>query len=258
MKKITLYVERDSFLSRLHPFAKLSYIAAAIFSPFLAGNRWCFLIAILVSLLLLGSCRLLRKTLPLLAFSFTIIATVLVIHGLFDPDNQTLFCSLGALHFYREGLLRGLGIGLNILNMLLAFAVFVLATKPQDLVNALEQRGFSPRFGYIITSVFQIIPQMMGTMSTIMDAQKSRGMETEGSLIRRAKAFIPLIAPVVSSSLINTRERAIALEVRGFGAKTKKTFLETDRVDRLSRSVIAAAVLCLVGALVWRIANGIH
>ena len=32
----------------------------------------------------------------------------------------------------------------------------------------------------------------------------------------RAKAFIPLISPVITSSLINTRERAIALEVRGF------------------------------------------
>ena len=96
--------------------------------------------------------------------------------------------------------------------MLLAFAMFVLTTKPAALVEDLEQAGFSPRFGYMISSVFQIIPQMMGTMNTIMDAQRSRGMETEGSLFVRAKAFIPLISPVVSSSLINTRERAIALE----------------------------------------------
>ena len=74
--------------------------------------------------------------------------------------------------------------------MLLSFATFVLSTKPADLVEALEKSGFSKRFGYIINSVFQIIPQMTGTMSTIMDAQRSRGMETEGSLLVRAKAFI--------------------------------------------------------------------
>ena len=84
------------------------------------------------------------------------------------------------------------------------------------------KRGFSPRFGYIVTSVFQIIPQMMGTMNTIMDAQRSRGLETEGNLRTRGKAFLPLISPVVMSSLINTRERAIALEVRGFGAGKEK------------------------------------
>ena len=40
--------------------------------------------------------------------------------------------------------------------------------------------------GYIITSVFQIVPQMTGTMNTITDAQRSRGLETEGSLLTRA------------------------------------------------------------------------
>lgn len=110
--------------------------------------------------------------------------------------------------------------------MLLSFSTFVLSTKPADLVEALEKSGFSKRFGYIINSVFQIIPQMTGTMSTIMDAQRSRGMETEGSLLVRAKAFIPLISPVITSSLINTRERAIALEVRGFDANWQEDLPE--------------------------------
>lgn len=65
-----------------------------------------------------------------------------------------------------------LRISCNILNMLLAFAVFVLTTKPAELVEDLEQAGFSPKLGYVISSVFQIIPQMSGTMNTIMDAQK--------------------------------------------------------------------------------------
>lgn len=59
-------------------------------------------------------------------------------------------------------------------------------------------------------------------MNTIMDAQRSRGLETEGNLITRAKSFLPLISPVVMSSLINTRERAIALEIRGFEAGQKR------------------------------------
>ena len=66
-------------------------------------------------------------------------------------------------------------------------------------------------------------------MNTITDAQRSRGLETEGSLLTRAKAFLPLISPVVMSSLINTRERAVALEVRGFAAKQKKLTLPTAR-----------------------------
>ena len=94
-------------------------------------------------------------------------------------------------------LLFALHIGCNVLNMLLSFAILVLSAKPSELVEELEKRGFSRRMVYIITSVFQIVPQMTGTMNTITDAQRSRGLETEGSLLTRAKAFLPLISPVV-------------------------------------------------------------
>ena len=49
---------------------------------------------------------------------------------------------IGGLKFYREGTLYALHIGLNILNMLLSFAVFVLSTKPSEFVDELEKRGF--------------------------------------------------------------------------------------------------------------------
>ena len=253
MKSISLYVDKDTYLTRLHPFAKMLYIVAAISVPLITGTLWMFGVFIAVSLGLLISGKIMKKVFPLIAFSFTIIATVFLIHGLFNRENQNVLAALGPLKFYKEGLLYASRIGLNILNMLLAFAMFVLTTKPAALVEDLEQAGFSPRFGYMISSVFQIIPQMMGTMNTIMDAQRSRGMETEGSLFVRAKAFIPLISPVVSSSLINTRERAIALEVRGFDSKTKKTFLNDHKIKGRDRAFMIVMVLLIAGAVVWRV-----
>ena len=253
MKSISLFVDKDTYLTRLHPFAKMLYIVAAISVPLITGTLWMFGVFIAVSLGLLISGKIIKKVFPLIAFSFTIIITVFLIHSLFNRENQNVLAALGPLKFYKEGLLYASRIGLNILNMLLAFAMFVLTTKPATLVDDLEQAGFSPRFGYMISSVFQIIPQMMGTMNTIMDAQRSRGMETEGSLFVRAKAFIPLISPVVSSSLINTRERAIALEVRGFDSKTKKTFLSDHKLKGRDRAFMALMVLLIAGSIVWRV-----
>ena len=246
MKSISLFVDKDTYLTRLHPFAKMLYIVAAISVPLITGTLWMFGVFIAVSLGLLISGKIIKKV-------FTIIITVFLIHGLFNRENQNVLAALGPLKFYKEGLLYASRIGLNILNMLLAFAMFVLTTKPATLVDDLEQAGFSPRFGYMISSVFQIIPQMMGTMNTIMDAQRSRGMETEGSLFVRAKAFIPLISPVVSSSLINTRERAIALEVRGFDSKTKKTFLSDHKIKGRDRAFMVLMVLLIAGSIVWRV-----
>ena len=182
-----------------------------------------------------------------------IILTIFLIHGLVNQQNKNVLFAIGFLRFYKEGLLYAAHIGLNILNMLLSFAIVVLSTRPSELVDELERKGFSPRFGYIINSVFQIIPQMMGTMHTITDAQRSRGMETEGSLLVRIKAFLPLISPVVMSALTATRERAIALEVRGFGAKGLKTWMhphQKTKADRIfSWLCIAGLILALAGRI---------
>ena len=253
MKSISLYVDNGSWLCKVHPFTKLAYIATAISVPLLVGKLSFFAIFIALSLAVLASGRLLKRVVPLIAFSFTILITIFLIHGLFNQSNRNILFIIGPLHFYREGLLYALHIGCNVLNMLLSFAILVLSAKPSELVEELEKRGFSRRMGYIITSVFQIVPQMTGTMNTITDAQRSRGLETEGSLLTRAKAFLPLISPVVMSSLINTRERAVALEVRGFAAKQKKTYL-ADRTPHRGDTPITVVLLAMIAAaLLWRI-----
>ena len=253
MKSISLYVDNGSWLCKVHPFTKLAYIATAISVPLLVGKLSFFAIFIALSLAVLASGRLLKRVVPLIAFSFTILITIFLIHGLFNQSNRNILFSIGPLHFYREGLLYALHIGCNVLNMLLSFAILVLSAKPSELVEELEKRGFSRRMGYIITSVFQIVPQMTGTMNTITDAQRSRGLETEGSLLTRAKAFLPLISPVVMSSLINTQERAVALEVRGFAAKQKKTYL-ADRTPHRGDTPITVVLLAMIAAaLLWRI-----
>ena len=253
MKSISLYVDKDTWLTRMHPFTKLCYILTTISVSLIWGKLWAFGIFIGISLVMLISGKIIRKVFPLIAFSFTILITIFLIHGLFNHENATLLFAAGPIRFYREGVAYAARISCNVLNMLLAFAVFVLTTKPVELVEDMERAGFSPKIGYVISSVFQIVPQMSGTMNTIMDAQRSRGLETEGSLITRAKSFLPLISPVVMSSLINTRERAIALEIRGFESGEKKTYLKDDKMKNLDRVLCIGMFLLILLVIAARI-----
>lgn len=255
MKSISLYVNRGSWLNRVHPYTKLLYVLTAIVIPLIGGKLWLFPIFIITSILLLTISKCMKQTVSLIAFSFTLIIVIFLIQGLYNHQNETVLLSIGSVTFYKEGMLKATRIGLNIINMLLAFATFILTTSPQEFVEELERSGFSKNFGYIIISVFQILPQMMATKDTITDAQRSRGLETEGSIFVRAKAFIPLISPVVMSSLTNTRERAIALEVRGFGRKNKKTWL-ADRVPHKGdKAVGSVLVVLIVATIVWRVVS---
>ena len=88
MKSISLFVDNGTYLTKVHPFTKLMYIAAAISIPLISGRLWMFGVFIAVSLLVLASGKILKKTLPLIAFSFTILLTIFLIHGLFNQKRQ--------------------------------------------------------------------------------------------------------------------------------------------------------------------------
>ena len=255
MRSISLYRDNGTWLCRVHPFTKLAYILAVILVPLLLGSLWAYAAAIVLDICILISGKSLRRARALIIFSFTIIVTIFLIRGLFDADNITPAFSLGPVVFYREGLMKALRTGAVIINMLLSFSILVLTSKPEDIADELERHGFSPRLSYVISSVFSIIPQMMGTMDTITDAQRSRGMETEGKLSQRMKAFIPLITPVVTSSLINTRERAIALEVRGFGSKGNRSYLNPWKKHRGDRAMTIVLLLSIAAAAAWRLVS---
>ena len=149
--------------------------------------------------------------------------------------------------------MNALRIVIRVITIVAAFLLLVLTTKPADLVEELVRRGLSPRLGYVLDSIFQILPQMIKTTRTIMDAQRSRGLETEGNLWVRVKAFLPLIGPVVMSSLIHAKERALALEVRGIHFEGKRTWLREKRKYPYSRAIGAGLLLVLAPSVVWRI-----
>lgn len=253
LKALSLYKEENTPVHRIDPVSKLFYIVAAIAIPVIVPTKTAALLCLGMSAALLLAGRVFRRVIPIIGFSFIVLLSIIVIQGLFYHGNITPLFKAGPLAFYREGLDYALRICLRVVNILCAFAILVLTTKPSDLIESLVRRGLSPRIGYVLSSVLQIIPQMASTMDTITDAQRSRGMETEGKLITRIKAFFPLIGPVVMSSLLNTRERAMALEVRGFNSTGKKTFLNeepTSAFNLIIKLLLAAAVIF---AAAWRV-----
>ncbi|EKN69784.1 cobalt/nickel transport system permease protein [Neobacillus bataviensis LMG 21833] len=253
MKSISLYVDRESIIHDVDPVTKLIYILFALLLPIILPSFTISFVCLGFSLLLLIVAKVIRKAVPVFGFVFFVLITVVIIQGLFKPENETVLFQVGPVAMYKEGLLYALTITLRVTNIVSSFMILVLTTKPSDLVETLVRKGMSPRIGYVIVSVFQIIPEMMSSMETIMDAQRARGMETEGNLLVRIKAFVPLLGPVILGSLINTKERAMALEVRGFNSKSPKTYLYEEKTYTYSGLVQSVMMLLVVGAVAWRI-----
>lgn len=253
MKTLSLYEKKNTIIHKVDPITKILYIILAFVVPIILPNKIIALAVLTLSLIFLCFGKVLKRVVPIIGFSFIVLLSVIVIQGLFKSGNKTEAFKLGGLIFYKEGLSYALGICLRVLNILCSVSILILTTKPSDLIEAFVRRGLSPKIGYVLSSVLQLIPQMTSTMSKITDAQRSRGMETEGNIIVRLKAFLPLIAPVTMNSLTSTRERSMALEVRAFDSKEKKTFLNEEEIHKGNKFIRLSIMLVLILSIIWRI-----
>ena len=253
MKNMTLYVKRNSVIHDVDPLSKLLFVFISVALTYILPIHLFVTGVLAFTLLLLIIGKVFKYILPVIGLSLLLILSIIIVQGFFHPDRATILFQVGSLPIYKEGFAFALLLTLRILNMVCAFGVLILTTKPDDLVESLINKGMSPKIGYVFLSVLQIIPQMVAMTGKITDAQRSRGMETEGKLLTRIKSFIPLISPVVLNSLNDTRERSIALEVRGFNSKGDRTFLHETINFKYSLALKLVLLVILIVAIVWRI-----
>ncbi|WP_313892068.1 energy-coupling factor transporter transmembrane component T [Psychrobacillus sp.] len=182
----------------------------------------------------------------------SVLIIVFIMQMFFYPGEHVLW-SWKVFSIKQEGLNYGLILTSRILAIGSAFILFFRMTEVRDFVKSLEDKGLPPMGAYVVLSTLQIIPEMKRQANTIMEAQKTRGVETEGSLFIRAKAFIPTLTPLILSSIAGTEERAITLESRAFSAPVKKTSLHKLTKSSADRVLPIMYVIIFVALLVWRV-----
>ena len=84
MDAMTLYVPRNSLIHRLDPLTKMLYIIVSIAAAYLLDNLWEVAAVMLISLgiLLLG--KVFRNILPVIALSFLLILSIVIVQGFFQ------------------------------------------------------------------------------------------------------------------------------------------------------------------------------
>ena len=131
--------------------------------------------------------------------------------------------------------------------------MLILITPAKDFTIALEKKGLNPKAAFVLLLSLQMIPEMKKQANIIMNSQRARGVETEGNILVRAKALIPVFIPLALSSIVNTEERAITLEVRGFSVGEKRTILNDMEETQYDKKIKILLVIFLVFCIIWRI-----
>jgi energy-coupling factor transport system permease protein len=244
----SFFLPRSSGLHALHPLTKLTAAGAILLIGSLA--RWPHLPIALFLWVILPLAVWGRIARDVLRFTFIAIlpfvVSIVLIQGFFYPGATHVLVSFGPLALKEEGLIFAYGTAGRILLLAGAALTFAFSTHPADLMLALVERGMPGALAYIVVAAIQLLPQMQAKAVAIMDAQRSRGMETEGFILVRLRALIPLVAPLVLGALVDVDERAMALEARAFSSPQPKTSF---RALRDTRGQSVARRLLLLGAV---------
>ena len=207
------------------------------------------LLAVIVPALLARVVRDLVRTSLLLTLPIALSA--LLVNVFFFPGGQQVLLRPGPITVTAEGLVFALEILVRIMAISGAITLFYLTTRPQDLVVDLERRGVSARVAFVANASVQTVPAMVERAQQIAAAQRARGLDTEGSFMRRARGILPIVGPVILGSIAEVEERTLALEARGFTRPGRRTMLwwPTDSgAQRAARWSLIAALVAVAGA----------
>lgn len=255
-ERLSYYVKRDSIIHRLNPLTKAVLALTIILISFFGVWYWTPQLALLLFIIPLSFAgrvsreyfrTFIRLILPTAGFLF-------IMQALFQPIGETVIYQFWVLDVTQESLSFGFLVATRIAVMISAFTLFLLTTHPSELMSDLTRRGLPGQFAYVIISTLQILPQMQAKAQTIIAAQRSRGLDTESTFLKRAGSLVPLVGPLVFGSLIEVEERAIAIEARGFTSTHVKTSLHNipdTNIDKAIRWFLIVLVIITLGLKIW-------
>ena len=262
LKDITLgqYFPGNTVVHRLDPRTKLIAVVLYIVAIFTAKGFVSTGIVVLSLVLCVALSRILPKALfkGLKPLIFIILLTAFL--NIFYSNGRVI-AQWWIFRITEEGLRRAVLMMLRI--MLLVCGTFLLTytTSPLQLTDGLE-RLMAPlkklRFpvhelAMMMSIALRFIPTLIEETDKIISAQKARGADFEtGSLLRRAKALLPILVPLFVSAFRRADELATAMECRcyhGGEGRTRMKVLKMGRNDVLTLlfwAVLLAAVIVLV------------
>jgi energy-coupling factor transport system permease protein len=241
---------------RLNPLTKAVAATAESLGAFLLGGYVgpiaIILVAILPAAVAAGVVgRLLRVSL-LLTLP---IAISVVLVSVFTRAGTTVLFSVGPFDATAEGVDFAGQTLVRLFAISTSIGLFGMTTNPRAFVLDLERRGLSPRFAFVALATLEAVPAMLERAGIIQAAQRARGLDTEGSLRARLRGVLPLVAPVILSSLTEVEERSLALEVRAFGRPGRRHLLWSIPDSGLQLAA-RIALLALLGGLIVGRASG--
>lgn len=251
MKDLTIgqYFPGDSVIHRLDPRTKITLSFMYIMVLFFVKTFSAYAMALiyLYTVMKIANIPFSMLFKGIKSLIFIIVLTLAL--NIFMIEGETLFTIFG-LTASKEGLRYAIFMALRLILMVMGSGVMTLTTSPIRLTDGLEKimkpleviKVPAHEISMMMTIALRFIPTLMEETQKIIKAQKARGANfEEGSIVKRAKALVPILIPLFISSFRRADELANAMEARlyrGGNNRTKLNPLKYQKRDYLAYTIV--------------------
>ena len=177
--------------------------------------------------------------------------------NIFFVKSGTILVEWWIIRITDQGLYFAAKMALRLLLIVIGASLLTFTTPPVVLTNGIEKL-LSPlavvhfpvhEFALIMSITLRFIPVLTEETDRIICAQKARGADFDtGNLLQRAKAFVPILIPLLIGALRRADELALAMDSRCYhGGKgcTKMKVLKFGLRDVVATFVILVAFVSI-------------
>jgi energy-coupling factor transport system permease protein len=150
----------------------------------------------------------------------------------------------------------GLGMGLRLSSILLGGMLLLLTTRTEEILAAFSRLGLPYPAVFSLGLTFRLVPALLANAKNVVEAQRLRGLRfDEGGLVTRTRRYIPLLVPILATSLRSAHRMSWALEAKGFGSTVVRSPFIVLRMRAADYLVLALGVAVLTAAVIARLAG---
>ena len=246
------YYLADSFLHKMDARVKLVlclvFMVGIFFVVSFVGFAWLTLFLLLAIAFSKVPLKSILKSIKVII----ILLALTVLLNVFFTKTGNLLWEWWIFQIYDEGLKFAAKMLLRLTYLVMGSSLLTLTTTPVDLTHAIESlmkplrvvRFPVHELALIMSLTLSFIPSLIEETDRIIRAQKARGANFDtGNLVKRAKAFVPILIPLLVGGFRRAEELANAMNSRCYEGATMRTQMRVMKVSW--RDFVGAIVVVL-------------
>lgn len=255
----------NSFVHRLDPRVKIVLVVVLLVTVFWAGNYLALFTYLSAIFFFMAFAKVSFKSYfkNMKVILFIVLFTSVL--NIFYAKGPLLF-KIGPVAITKGGFDNSVFVACRLVTLILISSLLTFTTSPTDLTDALE-RILKPlsvfkikthELAMMMSIALRFIPTLLEETDKIIDAQKARGADMEsGNALKRIKALVPILVPLLVASFRRAFDLALAMECRCYNGGDGRTKIKVLRIcsnDVLAIFAVVAVFLFVLWSNFWVLA----